>query len=212
MVAAQHNRGFLPEEQAIAGEKMIINYATTNKNKVRSLQKRVDGLDIQIVQVSMDIPEPRSDDVQEIVREKVFYAYDKLKEPVVALDAGFYIETLNGFPKAFVNFALDTIGIEGIIKLMEDKTNRNCEFRECLAYLDTNLKEPDYLMFKIPGTVAHSPRGEKKPYVWSELSHLFIPASEHRTLCEMSEAEYTAWGEHGKPKEPFQNFLRKYVR
>ena len=38
----------------------------------------------------------------------------------MAMDADFCIDALNGFPKAFVNFALDTIGVEGILKLMED--------------------------------------------------------------------------------------------
>jgi inosine/xanthosine triphosphate pyrophosphatase family protein len=64
---------------------------------------------IKVVQVPLDIPEPRSDDVEEIAKEKVRYAFNEIGKPCVALDAGFYIGSLNGFPKAFVNFALSTM-------------------------------------------------------------------------------------------------------
>ena len=39
-----------------------------------------------------------------------------------------------GIPRSFVNFSLDMIGIQEILKLMEDKENRKCAFNECLAY------------------------------------------------------------------------------
>lgn len=47
-----------------------------------------------------------------------------------------FIHELNGFPRAYVNHALDTIGIEGILKLMKGVANRYCEFRSCLAFYD----------------------------------------------------------------------------
>ena len=43
----------------------------------------------------------------------------------MALDTDFRIEELNGFSRAFVNFSLDTIGINGILKLMEGKRTEN---------------------------------------------------------------------------------------
>lgn len=50
--------------------------------------------------------------------------------------------------RAFVNFSLDTIGIKGILKLMENKENRRCAFNECLAYHDG--KEIHYFYGKHP--------------------------------------------------------------
>ena len=108
---------------------MIIYYATTNKGKVNSLQRDLESIDFTIEQVDMEIPEPRSSDVKEIAHDKVLYAFERIQKPVVALDAGFYIESLNGFPKAFVNFALETIGNEGLLKLVEEK-DRNLPYLE----------------------------------------------------------------------------------
>jgi len=47
-----------------------------------------------------------------------------VKKPCIALDTDFRIDELNGFPRAFVNFSLETIGVEGMLKLMEGKANR----------------------------------------------------------------------------------------
>ena len=80
--------------------------------------------------------------------EDVKQAYDLVKRPCIALDTDFRIDELNGFPRAFVNFSLDTIGIDGILKLMEGKKNRKCAFNECLAYYDG--KEIHYFYGKHP--------------------------------------------------------------
>ena len=56
------------------------------------------------------------------------------------------------FQKAFVNFALDSIGIDGILKLMEGKEHRNCRFTECLSYYDG--KELHQFMGKHEGMLA----------------------------------------------------------
>lgn len=167
-------------------------YATTNKGKVKSLQAALQGYRIQVIQAEMDIPEPRSDDLKYISREKVLYAYERLKKPCVALDAGFYIHSLNGFPKAFVNFALQTIGIDGILDLTRDKP-KECEFRNSMAYIDSNLQEPIYFESKAEGTLATEQKGTLNEYSWSKLHLIFIPKGMNKTLAELSEEEYWAW-------------------
>ena len=167
-------------------------YATTNTSKVRTLQTDLAGYNIKITQVPLDIPEPRSSDVREISRVKVMHAFEHLQKPVVVLDAGFYIHSLNGFPKAYVNFVLSTIGIDGILKLAENKP-RACEFRECLAYFDASLDEPRFFMRYYKGTLAPKSSGKLHSRLWSPLGLIFIPEGHHQTLGELSETEYQAW-------------------
>ncbi len=169
-----------------------VYFATKNAGKVKTLGRILEQFDIKVVQVPLEIQEPRSDDVRLIAEEKIKFAFDKIGKPCVAIDAGFYVHSLNGFPKAFVNFALDTIGVEGILKLAESK-DRACEFRECLAYLDENIKEPMVFESKVPGTLAEMPRGSLRDFHWSKLSLVFIPAGETKTLAEMSPEEYEKW-------------------
>ena len=108
-----------------------IVFVTHNKGKAQSAEKYFKNLKISTYDFELD--EPRSDDIKEIATAKVMQAYKVVGRPCIALDTGFFIDELNGFPKAFVNFSLDTIGIDGILKLMEGKENRTCKFDECLA-------------------------------------------------------------------------------
>ncbi len=169
-----------------------LHFATTNKGKIASLQRDLSELDVQLLPVEMDIPEIRADETPEIARRKVEYAYYHLKQPCIAQDGGFYIPSLNGFPKAYVNFVIGTIGIDGILKLVEGK-DRHCEFRDTLAFMDEQLKEPILFTAVTRGTLAEAPRGELKSYHWGELHKIFIPEGQTKTFTEMTEAEMDSW-------------------
>lgn len=171
---------------------MKLYYATSNVGKVRSLQRYFNNTGVDVCPLGIELPEPRSDDLQEIAHSKVVHAYGHVRSPVVALDAGFFIPSLNGFPKAFVNFALDTIGLEGILKLAEGK-DRSCEFRDCLAYLDGECDSPMYFISITKGNLSSGIRGAKKEYHWSVLSSIFMPEGSDKTLAEMTEDEFKLW-------------------
>jgi len=165
-------------------------FATGNEGKYRSLRQALPG--VLIVQVELDLQEPRSDDLKLIAEAKVTEAYEQLQKPVVANDAGFYIHSLQGFPRAFVNFTLETIGLEGILALTKGKP-RECEFRQCHAYKAKDSEQPLYFESTTKGTLAEEPRGETKQKQWSELFKLFIPENETKTLAEMTEEEFNDW-------------------
>lgn len=177
---------------------MQIHFATTNKGKVESLKADIAPFEIEIVHAPMELPEPRIEDLHGIARVKVEYAYSQLKQPCCAIDAGFFIPSQKGFPKTYVNFALSTIDIEGILKLVEG-TDRLCEYQNCLAYLDGTLSEPLFFDSVVQGTIAEAPRGEMKPYCWSRLFQIVIPEGETKTQAEMNEKEFNAWRERRKP-------------
>ena len=162
-----------------------IYFVTSNKGKVASAQRQLGDIDVKIF--NYDLVEPRSDDVAEIAEYKVKQAYEVLKKPCMALDAGFFIEALNGFPRAFVHFALDTLGIEGILKQMNGVENRKCCFKECLAYYDGE----NMLHFygNNLGELATSIRGNDTDKKWSDLWYIFIPYGYDKTLAEMTDEE-----------------------
>lgn len=162
-----------------------IVFVTHNKGKAKSAEKYFDNLKISIYDFELD--EPRSDDVKEIATAKVMQAYKVVGKPCIALDTGFFIEALNGFPRAFVNFSLDTIGIDGILKLMQGKENRKCKFEECLAYYDG--KEVRYFYGKHPGNLATKMQGVDRDGKWSDLWYVFKPEHFDKTLAEMDDVE-----------------------
>ncbi len=171
---------------------MQLYFATKNLGKVASVGRILSNYGIEIVQVPLELPEPRSDDLHIITKDKVIFAYKQLQNPCITQDSGFYIPALKGFPKAFVNFTLETIGLEGILKLAEGKP-KGCEFRNCLAYLDGSISEPKYFESITRGNLANTPRGELKEHQWSELWLIFIPQDQNKTIAEMTDEEYSAW-------------------
>lgn len=195
-------------------------YATSNAGKLHSLKRRIERYDVEVVQANLDIPEPRSSDVEEIAKAKADLAFGKILKECIVVDAGFYIPSLGGFPRAFVNFALETIGLPGILRLVDGKA-RACEFRECLAYMGeaiahdeaSTMPDPRLFTSHIRGTLAAEPRGVRQPYHWSELSTIFIPEGETKTLGEMDEGEYYAWASDTTRKESCHvSFTEWYVR
>lgn len=162
-----------------------IYFVTGNKGKVASANKLFEDINIKIF--DYDLVEPRSDDIKIISEYKVKEAYDVLKKPCIAHDSGFFIDELNGFPRAFVHYALDTIGIEGILKLMDNVHNRKCRFKECLTYYDG--KNILYFYGNHEGILADSIRGNDSDVKWSELWYIFIPYGYNKTLSEMTDEE-----------------------
>ena len=160
-------------------------FVTHNKGKIASAKKRLKEIDFKVFEYELE--EPRSDDIKYISKYKVMEAYKLVNKPCISLDCGFWIDELNGFPKAFVNFTLETIGIEGILKLMEGKENRKCKFTECLSYFDG--KELHQFMGRHEGTLSNEILGNDTDKKWSDLWYIYIPYGYDKTLAQMTDEE-----------------------
>ena len=179
-----------------------IVFVTTNKGKIASAQEYFKS--IKLLSYDAELIEPRTDNIKEIAKEKVIQAYSMVEEPCIALDAGFFIEELNGFPRAYVNHALETIGIEGILKLVEDKENKKCEFRSCLAYYDGNNIE--YFESRSRGHISNTIRGKDSDKKWSDLWYIFMPNNFEKTLAEFTEEDFKR---HNELKE--ESAIKKFA-
>ena len=162
-----------------------IVFVTHNKGKIASAQKVLNSVNIRIFEYDLD--EPRSDDVKYISKVKVMEAYELVKTPCISMDSGFWIDALNGFPRSFVNFSLDTLGIEGILKLMEGKEDRRCRFVECLSYYDG--KELHQFMGKHEGFLTGKKQGTDNNKKWSDLWYIYKPKGYDKTLAQMTDEE-----------------------
>ena len=162
-----------------------IVFVTHNKGKIAAAKRNMKDVDFVVYEYELE--EPRSDDITYISKYKVMEAYKLVHKPCISLDCGFWIDELNGFPRAFVNFALDTIGIEGILKLMEGKENRSCRFTECLSYYDG--KELRQFMGKHEGTLTTEIVGMDSAEKWSDIWYIYKPAGYEKTLSQMTDEE-----------------------
>ena len=176
-----------------------IFFATRNEGKVdyvRNILREFDG--VRIVHYPLNIPERQAHSVEDVAKEKARYAFKEInngrddKTPCMTLDSGLYIPSLKGFPGTLVRTILDTIEVDGILRLLAGKA-RECEIRTCVAYWDGNLTDPLVFSARIKGTIADEPKGETKPYHWSNLAEVFIPKGLNKTEAELSEEDYNEW-------------------
>lgn len=194
-----------------------IIFVTSNPSKIVSANQYFQKYDINLIPYDYDLIEPRSEDLEEIAKSKVVQAYNLVQKPCIALDAGFFIDSLNGWPATFVNFNIKRLGLTGILKLMDGIKNRQCSFKECLAYYDGD--EVLYFHGESKGTLTSSIVSiEGTNNKWSKLWHIFVPDNHDKTLAEMSDYERSnRYDNHTSAFDEFANYycdkkrlLKKY--
>ncbi len=178
---------------------MKINYVTTNEMKFEIAQAFFKKLsdEYELVQCKIDTPEIQDVSSIEVARHSALWAAKETSEICIKMDAGFYINALNGFPGPFIKYVNDWLRQEDFLKLMEDHDDRTAYFQDATAigYPDGRSK---VFNFKVHGTLSHqsNPTDTKWP-----ANLLFIPEGYDIPLGSMtSDDQNTFWGDGNWPK------------
>ncbi|HAU28773.1 MAG TPA: hypothetical protein DCW68_01500 [Rhodospirillaceae bacterium] len=158
-----------------------IHLASTNKGKLASMRKHLDGLDIEVVPVDLPIVEPQASSIEGVAKSKAHQAFNLLKKPVVIEDSGFFINALEGFPGPYAKYINETIKVEGLIKLMDGEADRRCKFIGVLVYIDETGKEHVF-SHEERGSMSLAVDNTECAHSWSRLWHIFIPEGNDVTI------------------------------
>ena len=168
---------------------MELTYVTGNWAKILSARQILEPLGYKVNQVKMDTIEIQDDDMEKVAAYSAKWASDKLKCNVIKNDSGLFIEALNGFPGVYTHYVDDTLGENGILKLMEGVENRSAYFKEVIAYCKYG-GEPVIFTGITKGTIAKEKSGS---YGWSWY-FIFIPDGEEKTLgCFNDDVRFKYW-------------------
>ena len=166
-----------------------ITYVTGNWAKIASAKQFLEPLGFEIDNIKMDTPEIQADDVVEVSKYSAKWAAEKLGCPVLKNDSGLFVEGLKGFPGVYSHYADDTIGEDGLLKLMEGMENRNAYFKESLAYCYPG-EEPVVFESITRGRIDTKKSGE---YGWS-WDFIFIPEGKDKTMgCFPDNERWDLW-------------------
>lgn len=169
--------------------KKNITYVTGNWAKIASAKQVLEPLGYTVEQINLETPEIQADDVNEVAKYSAKWACEKLEKPVLKNDSGLFVNALKGFPGVYTHYADDTIGEDGLLKLMEGIEDRTAYFKDALAYCEPG-KEPIVFETITKGTIATKKSGT---YGWS-WDFIFIPAGEEKTLgCFPDEIRWNFW-------------------
>ena len=119
-----------------------ILFATGNAGKVREAGQWFESRGMRVIQAldesgqPLELIEPQSASLEDVAHHKIDQAVALLDGArwVLVEDAGLFIPSLGDFPGAFSAHALDTIGCDGILRLLFDGRSRRARF-EAVACL-----------------------------------------------------------------------------
>ena len=172
---------------------MKITLVTGNWAKVALAKQFLEPEGIEVDNVKMDTIEIQADTVEEVAAYSAKWASDRLKANVVKNDTGIMVDALKGFPAAYTHYAADTIGEDGLLKLMKGVENRKAKFVQALAYCEYG-KEPVVFTSITEGEIAKRKSGK---YGWA-WDFIFIPKGQTKTLgCFKDEVRFSLWNDTG---------------
>ena len=162
---------------------MIINFVTSNENKVREFQSIL-GNRVKLNHIAIEYPELRSDDPEEIARLAAKQLADKLGKKIVVEDSGLFIKALNGFPGTSSAYIHKRIGLKGILRLMKGVKNREAMYMTAVGYCEPGKKPVSFLGVE-KGNIAGKIRGK------NGFGHdpIFIPEGSRKTFGEVTNSE-----------------------
>ena len=156
-----------------------VRFASSNRHKYDEALPVLRRLGVRVEYERARLQEIQSDELAVIARAKARDAYCRLGRPVIVEDDGLFIEALGGFPGAYSSYILRTIGIAGVLNLLDGSGDRRARFSAAIAYDDGS--ESRTFVASVRGTISEASRGEKS---WG-YDPVFVPDGQGRTFAEM---------------------------
>ena len=158
-------------------------FATKNENKLREVNEIL-GRNLE--QVSVELFEPQGVKVEDVVREKAEDAFHKTGKFVLVEDTSLEFVAWNGLPGALIKWFLDTVGNDGILKMLDGDTNRKAIAKTAVGFFDG--AQARVFVGEISGTIPEAIRGTGG-FGWDPI---FIPEGHEKSFAEMTSAEKNA--------------------
>lgn len=155
-------------------------FVTGNKHKFQSVQQL---LGQSVRQIDIDLPEVQAIEVKTVIEAKLMAAFQKVGQPVLVEDTGLHFHALNGLPGALIRWFLESIGNEGLCRLLSDFEDRGATAVTTIGYTDG--KETLFFSAEVQGQIVAQPRGSGG-FGWDPI---FQPNGYDRTFAELSAEE-----------------------
>ncbi len=179
----------------------MFKLVTHNRNKYEEMRKIVSNLEM----IEMEYPEIQANTLEEVVDFSLNYLSGIIEGNFIIDDSGLFIDALNDFPGVYSAYVFDTIGNEGILKLMEEKTRRDAYFKTIIGIRFNGI---NYKLVGIcHGKIAEEERGSNG----FGYDPIFIPEGYDRTFGEMKREEKNRISHRGKATRKLEAFIKRFA-
>ncbi|HUS78056.1 MAG TPA: XTP/dITP diphosphatase [Patescibacteria group bacterium] len=182
--------------------------ATGNSHKVEESKEVLSEYGIELEHLMVERIEIQADDLSEIAAFSLKQIIDDGR-PVYVEDAGLFLDHYGGFPGPYSSYALDKVGVLGILKLMVGIEERGASYRSAIAFRSGGAIK--IFWGDVKGKISHSVKGTGG----FGYDPIFIPDEGYgRTFGEMPSKEKNAMSHRARalrklgewltsPEEPF---------
>lgn len=176
---------------------------TSNEAKFRevSLILKGRGIDLEFLQV--EYPEVQANGLEEVVTSALDFLAPLHGDDLVVDDSGLFVQGLAGFPGVYSSYVFQTLGGEGILRLLEGARDRRATFETVLGLRTDGVN--DLFVGTCRGTIAEAPRGSEG----FGFDPIFLPEEASQTFAQMTRAEKNAVSHRGRAADALADHLRR---
>jgi len=182
---------------------MRVYFATSNVHKIKEATQVAKEYGVELVPTQAPKIELQSDNLRDVAVYAAVLAYQHVKAPVIVEDAGLFVIALKGFPGPYSSYVYKTIGVNGLLKLMEGIEDRRAYFLSVVAFAyDEGVK---VFYGRVYGEIAREARGSKG----FGFDPIFIPKGSTKTFAEMDVEEKNRYSHRAHAIRRFCEWLVK---
>jgi XTP/dITP diphosphohydrolase len=189
-------------------EGRVTFFATNNVHKFNEARNVLKEYGIAVGMLRIKDLEIQSDSLEEIAKASVMDAFKKCNLPVVVEDAGLFIDALKGFPGPYAAYVYETIGNEGLLRIMNGVRNRRAAFESAVAYCSAGSKSPMCFMGGVAGEITEEERKGNDDSGFG-FDPIFKPSNSSKTFAEMLIAEKNRFSHRAKALHNFAEWYGK---
>lgn len=181
---------------------MKITLVTSNRGKLEEFRSALASLGIEVSHSTEDCDEIQADTLKEVVLNCLDQLRCRGMENIVIDDSGLFVHALGGFPGVYSSYVLRTIGVDGILRLLDDRPDRSAHFECCIG---ASIGGEEFTVTgRCDGTIATAASGSGG----FGFDPIFVPSGDRRTFAEISITEKNSTSHRGRAIQAFAAELR----
>lgn len=158
-----------------------LRFLTKNDYKFEEFRKLFQETNYSLIKSAIPIDEIQTEDMENLVADKVLRAFDRIRRPVFVDHTGLHLELLCGFPGGLTEIFWERLKNKKLTELFGNSSNPAVTAVTLIAYCDGKVIQT--FRGEVKGRIATAPRGPEG-FQWDPI---FIPDGYSETFAEMGD-------------------------
>jgi XTP/dITP diphosphohydrolase len=155
---------------------MKIRFVSKNNFKFQEVKSIITTPDIEVIQICKSVCELQTENVDDLIKDKLLKAFAIVGKPVFVEHTCLYIDKLGGFPGGLTQIFWDKLQADNFCSLLGKS---EASAKTVIGYCDT--RKMFFFDGELSGVIATQPKGSRD-FQWD---CVFIPNGETETFAEM---------------------------